>query len=100
MAWERTKLWWARVRARGAALRWPRPAFPPWAAIVAAVTALAALVIIFWDWNILRRPIEGWASAAIGRDVTIGGNVEVDLSWTPRVTAERDRSTSTLPPMV
>ena len=86
---ERLKMWWAQARAKAAAIRWPQPVFPPWAAIVAAVTALAALVIIFWDWNILRRPIEGWASAAIGRDVTIGGDVDVDLSWTSRVTAER-----------
>jgi hypothetical protein len=103
MARERLKAWWisartniaaARDRARAAAAntQWPKW-FPPRTRLVAGITAGVAialtLLIAFWDWNIIKTPLERYASAATGRSVDIGGDVDVDLGWTSRVTIDR-----------
>jgi len=79
------------LRARGAAA-WKRfQAQPPrrkalTSAIVAVPVALLALILVFFEWNMLKGPLEGVLSARAGRSVHIDGDLTVDLSWTPRVT--------------
>lgn len=55
--------------------------------IVLGVIALAiALLIIFWDWNWFKGPIERQVSARTGREFHIHGDLDVDLG---RVTTLR-----------
>jgi uncharacterized protein involved in outer membrane biogenesis len=53
-------------------------------AISAAVAALIVVLIILFDWNMLRGPIARFASAQTGREVRIDGDLKVKLfSWSP-----------------
>ena len=55
------------------------------------LTALAltlVLCVMLFDWNLLKGPIEHRVSAATGRAFHINGNLSVDLSLTPRITAD------------
>jgi uncharacterized protein involved in outer membrane biogenesis len=48
-----------------------------------------ALVLLFFavfDWNWLKAPLESGLSAATGKTVTIGGPIQGQVSWTPRIT--------------
>jgi uncharacterized protein involved in outer membrane biogenesis len=49
--------------------------------------ALVALVLL-WDWNWFKRPIEKRVEQQTGRRFVIGGDLDVDLGWTPRVTLD------------
>jgi len=58
--------------------------------IAASVTLLLiAAVVIFlllFDWNWLRGPIGRWASAKYDREISLQGDLDVNLfSWTPSV---------------
>jgi uncharacterized protein involved in outer membrane biogenesis len=64
----------------------PRLATRHWIAI-AIVAALAALVLS-WDWNWFKKPIERRVEQQTGRSFVIGGDLDVDLGWTPRVTLD------------
>ncbi len=52
--------------------------------LAAVAVGLIALVLLF-DWNWLKGPLERRASAALGREVEIAGPLEVDLSLHPRI---------------
>ncbi len=79
------------LRARGAAA-WKRfQAQPPRkkafrTGLVAVPVALTALLLVFFEWNMLKGPLEGVLSARTGHDVHIDGDLDVDLSWTPIIT--------------
>ncbi|UNK50780.1 AsmA family protein [Lysobacter sp. S4-A87] len=54
-----------------------------------ALLALAIVVLILvWDWNWFRGPIERQVQARTGREFHIRGDLDVDLGWTPRISAE------------
>ena len=55
-----------------------------WPAV--ALAAIAVVVLVLFDWNWLKGPIEEWVSAELGRDVEIAGDLDVDLSLQPRIT--------------
>lgn len=55
--------------------------------VLGALVLAAALFLAFFDWNLLKGPIESLASNALGRPVEIEGDIDVDPSLTPRVTA-------------
>src|SRR5579859_7617544 len=59
-----------------------------WSGItLAALLVLILLALTFMDWNLLKHPIERLASAHSGRQVRIGGNLDVRIwSWAPTVT--------------
>lgn len=57
--------------------------------LLSVVIATLALVALFYDWNDLRRPIARLASAALGRTVSIDGNLNVQLGWTTRIRVEK-----------
>ncbi|HKY92634.1 MAG TPA: AsmA family protein, partial [Nevskiaceae bacterium] len=48
---------------------------------------LVLLVVLLWDWNWFVPVIEKRASAALGREVTIG-NLDVDLGEHPRIVVD------------
>lgn len=55
--------------------------------ITGAIVLLAIiLLIVFWDWNWFKRPIEKRVEQQTGRTFRINGNLDVDLGWNPRVT--------------
>ena len=58
---------------------------------VAALAAILLVVLVLFDWNWLKAPIESAASAALGREVEIAGELEVDFSMTPTIALEQVR---------
>jgi len=58
----------------------------PWI-IVALLLALAALLVGF-DWNWLKGPLERRVEAATGRTFSIGGELDVDLGLAPTIRAQ------------
>jgi uncharacterized protein involved in outer membrane biogenesis len=88
---------WTRWRARSAAryARWRQarrqrgPLSLPLAALKWGGAVLAAaiiLLLIFFDWNMLRGPLARYASHRLHRQVQIAGNLHVHIwSWTPRI---------------
>jgi uncharacterized protein involved in outer membrane biogenesis len=61
----------------------------PFRTLFALLAVAIVLLIVFWDWNWFRRPIEKMVHARTGRTLHIAGNLDVDLGWVPTVTAER-----------
>ncbi len=56
--------------------------------VLVALLAAAILWLYFLDWNTMRGPLARYASARLGRSVTIEGKLDVHIfSFTPRVSA-------------
>ena len=53
--------------------------------IVLALIVVAALMIAFFDWNLMRGPIANRISTTTGRSVAINGDLTVKLSMQPHV---------------
>lgn len=49
--------------------------------VMAGLAALVALLVIFFDWNWLRHPIERMVTDKTGRALVINGNLNVKLGW-------------------
>ena len=65
---------------------WPRR--HPWLS-AAALFALAFIVLLLlWDWNWFKGPIERKVTASTGRAFHIDGNFDVDLGRTLTITAD------------
>ena len=58
-----------------------------WLTGVALFAAIVAAGVYLFEWNMLRGPIAKRVEAATGRSFAINGDLDVDLSWTPRITA-------------
>lgn len=79
----------ARKVASAAQALWARRPFRISVYILAPFIAIALLLTVA-DWNLLRGPVAGIASAALDRKVTIAGDLDVDLwSRAPRIQAEK-----------
>lgn len=64
----------------------------PWLTLLGAVMLGVVILILLWDWNWFKGPIERQVEARTGREFDIGGNLDVDLDWTrPAIRAERVR---------
>jgi uncharacterized protein involved in outer membrane biogenesis len=69
-----------------------KPARQTWIRRVEVLGAVAlglVLLLMWFDWNMLRGPIERRVSQATGREFHIEGDLDVDLSLKPRVTVGR-----------
>lgn len=53
--------------------------------LILALVAVTAVIVLVFDWNWARGPILKAASAAIGREVTMGA-LQGEWSWHPRIT--------------
>ncbi len=55
-----------------------------------AITVLIGWVVLIflWDWNWFKRPLEKRVEQQTGRSFRIGGDLDVDLGWHPRVTID------------
>lgn len=63
-----------------------------WTGIAAAILVVAIVVVVaFFDWNSLKDFVSDQVSEATGRPLAIQGDLEVDLSLTPRITAHQIR---------
>jgi AsmA family protein len=58
---------------------------------LAVLAAILIGVVVLFDPNWLKSPIESAVSAVLGRDVEIAGELDVDLSMTPTITLEQVR---------
>lgn len=57
--------------------------------VLAVLALLIAILIAVWDWNWFRGPLASMASARMHREVTITGNLNVNLwSWQPGATVD------------
>lgn len=56
--------------------------------VAAVVTAFVVLVAVLFEWNWLRRPVESYLGARLGRVVAIDGDLKVELSKQPLISAE------------
>ena len=76
-----------RARTFLVQIEWHWLRISKWAAIVFVALLAAAIVwLYFLDWNTMRGPLARYASARLGRTVSIDGNLDVKLfSFTPRV---------------
>jgi AsmA family protein len=54
---------------------------------VLALATIAAVIVVLFDWNQLRGPIEREVSRASGRSFAINGDLKVELSMRPRIVA-------------
>lgn len=54
-------------------------------AALVVLIVIAALLVVFFDWNWLKGPIQSRVSDATGRTFVINGDLDVDLSLRPRV---------------
>ncbi|MEO6823206.1 MAG: AsmA family protein [Nitrosospira sp.] len=55
---------------------------------ISAIFTLALIVILTFDWNLLKPYIESEVTASTGRQFMIRGNLDVSLSLNPRISAE------------
>lgn len=55
--------------------------------LLVPVILLASLALVpsAFRWNWLRPPLSQWISTQLGRELTIRKNIELDLSWKPRI---------------
>ena len=59
-----------------------------WMFVGLAGIALVGVAIALFEWNMLRPPIADYVSTKIGRPVTIDGDLHVDVSMQPVITAD------------
>jgi hypothetical protein len=58
-------------------------------AVLAVLAVLITVLVLIWDWNWFRGPLERVASARMHREVTIAGDLNVNLwSWRPSATVD------------
>ena len=60
-----------------------------WALGVLAVGMV--LLVVLWDWNWFKGPLERRVGVATGRTLEIAGDLDVDLGWTPTIRADHVR---------
>ncbi|MGH8029893.1 MAG: AsmA family protein [Arenimonas sp.] len=73
-------------------LRWPERTLAVRRLEVLALAALLVALLVWWfDWNMLKPWVERKVEAQTGRTFHIDGDLDVDLSMTPLVTLERVR---------
>ncbi|WP_202844296.1 AsmA family protein [Luteimonas saliphila] len=58
------------------------------ATILAAAVGAVVLLVLLWDWNWLKGPVERIVEARTGREFEIAGNLGVDLGRITAVTAD------------
>src|ERR1700761_4945147 len=57
---------------------------------LAGLLVVLILVVVFFDWNRLKHPVERIASEKLGRPVTIDGDLQVHpWSWAPTIVLNR-----------
>jgi AsmA family protein len=60
----------------------------PWLATLFLLLAGIALLLVFWDWNWFKGPIERQVQSRTGRSFDIAGDLDVDLGRVTRIRAD------------
>lgn len=61
----------------------------PWWTALGVLVLLIVLLVIFWDWNWLKGPVERQVESRTGRTFTIAGDLDVDLGRVTTIHADR-----------
>lgn len=61
----------------------------PWRWAFGVVLLVVVLLVICWDWNWFKGPIERAVESRTGRSFDIAGDFDVDLGWVPTLSADR-----------
>ena len=64
------------------------PARHPWRSLAILFAVALVVLLLLWDWNWFKRPIERQVTARTGRSFHIDGNLDVDLGRTLTITAD------------
>src|SRR5690606_33922519 len=59
----------------------------PWLSALAVLAIGIVVLVVLWDWNWFKGPVERQVEARTGRDFEIGGDLDVDLGWVPTIRA-------------
>ena len=58
--------------------------------VLTTIVAIVLVTLAVFDWNTLKHPLERMASAKTGRNISIGGKLDVHIwSWTPTITVNQ-----------
>ncbi len=60
----------------------------PWLTALAVLLVALAVLLALWDWNWFKGPVERYVLAKTGRQLVIGGNLDVDLGRTTTIRAD------------
>ena len=63
----------------------------PWLTAFGILTLAIVVLVLLWDWNWFKGPIERQVEQRTGREFDIAGNLDVDLGWVPTIRADRVR---------
>lgn len=63
----------------------------PWLTAFAVLALAIVVLVLLWDWNWFKGPIERQVERRTGRELEIGGDLDVDLGWVPTIRADRVR---------
>lgn len=61
----------------------------PWRTVAVVVAAGLLALLLLWDWNWFRGPVERIVTARTGRSFDIAGDLDVDLGRTTVIRADR-----------
>ncbi len=59
----------------------------PWLTLLAVLASAIVVLLLLWDWNWFKRPIERYVTNKTGREFHIDGNLDVDLGSTATIRA-------------
>ena len=60
----------------------------PWPLALGLIALALVAMVLLWDWNWFKGPVERQVEARTGRELRIAGDLDVDLGWTPTISAE------------
>ena len=60
----------------------------PWWTVLAVLALVVAVLVLLWDWNWFKGPVERTVQARTGRSFEIGGNLDVDLGRITTIRAD------------
>lgn len=63
----------------------------PWLTVFALLALAIVALVLLWDWNWFKGPIQRQVEHRTGRAFEIGGDLDVDLGWVPTIRADRVR---------
>jgi len=60
----------------------------PWIIVMALLLIALVVLLVLWDWNWFKHPVERYVEAKTGRHLVIGGDLDVHLGRTTVVRAD------------
>ena len=60
-----------------------------WAIAFGVLVLGIVVLVLLWDWNWFKGPVESMVGKRTGREFHIQGDLDVDLGWTPVVRMDR-----------